>query len=146
MKIHLILLLILFFRLSSNAQDTCIYVSGQNQIGGLDCGVTTLAMYTADSYQWLDCDNSYNLITNQTLPYYTGENSKNVALEISYLGCVDTSNCYHICSIGIEELKNKNRKLIKVVNYLGVESEIKPNTLLIYIYNDGTKEKVFRIE
>jgi hypothetical protein len=48
--------------------------------------------------------------------------------------------------IGIEEqhLKN-NKKLIKVVDIMGRETENKPNTLLIYIYSDGTSEKVFRL-
>tara|TARA_B100000508_G_scaffold141092_1_gene146379 strand:- start:24050 stop:25459 length:1410 start_codon:yes stop_codon:yes gene_type:complete len=36
-----------------------------------------------------------------------------------------------------------SKKLIKVVDLTGRETEFKPNTLLIYIYSDGTTKKVF---
>jgi len=36
--------------------------------------------------------------------------------------------------------------VIKIVDYLGRETEFRPNTPLIYIYSDGTAEKVFRVE
>lgn len=49
--------------------------------------------------------------------------------------------------IGLEEnYLGENKKLVKVVDLLGRETEIKSNTTLIYIYNDGTMEKVFRVE
>ncbi len=38
------------------------------------------------------------------------------------------------------------KELIKIVDLMGRETEDKPNTLLIYIYSDGTTEKVFRVE
>lgn len=50
------------------------------------------------------------------------------------------------CHVGIHELQSEPRKLIKVVDLMGKETEIKPNTLLIYIYNDGTTGKVFKVE
>lgn len=49
--------------------------------------------------------------------------------------------------IGLEEnYLNENKKLVKVVDLLGRETEIKSNTTLIYVYNDGTMEKVFKVE
>jgi hypothetical protein len=36
--------------------------------------------------------------------------------------------------------------LIKIVDYIGRETQPKPNTPLIYIYSDGTTKKVFNIE
>jgi hypothetical protein len=49
--------------------------------------------------------------------------------------------------IGIEEnYLDKDRTLVKVVNLLGRETKIKANTALIYVYSDGTSEKVFRVE
>lgn len=50
-------------------------------------------------------------------------------------------------AIGLEEyFLVENKKLLKIVDFLGKETEIKSNTTLIYIYSDGTTEKVFRIE
>jgi len=47
--------------------------------------------------------------------------------------------------LGINEL-SINKKLIKIIDLIGRETEYKPNTPLIYIYNDGTIEKIFKIE
>lgn len=47
---------------------------------------------------------------------------------------------------GLDELTTLHKNLIKIVDLMGRESEDKPNTTLIYIYSDGTTEKVFRIE
>jgi hypothetical protein len=35
---------------------------------------------------------------------------------------------------------------VKIVDIMGREVNEKPNTLLIKIYSDGSKQKVFRIE
>jgi len=37
-------------------------------------------------------------------------------------------------------------ELVKIVDYLGREIEGAPNTVMIYIYSDGTSKKVFRLE
>ena len=44
------------------------------------------------------------------------------------------------------ELLPNQKELIKIVNLLGQAVEYQPNTVLIYIYSDGTSEKVFKIE
>ena len=49
--------------------------------------------------------------------------------------------------IGLEEEDLiTNRKLIKVFDIVGKETVIKLNTMLIYLYNDGTTERVFKVE
>ncbi len=60
---------------------------------------------------------------------------------------------YDNISIGInppialeENYSNQNKKLVKVVDLLGRATEILSNTTLIYVYDDGTSEKVFRVE
>jgi uncharacterized Ntn-hydrolase superfamily protein len=53
----------------------------------------------------------------------------------------------HNCSVAnIEELINKDKELVKIIDYMGRETNFKPNTVLIYIYNDGTVEKKVVIE
>ena len=41
---------------------------------------------------------------------------------------------------------SQKRELVKIVDYLGRETKYKPNTFLIYIYNNGETEKVFNAE
>ena len=48
--------------------------------------------------------------------------------------------------VGIEELKQSKKEVVKVVDLMGRETEEVPNTILIYIYSDGTTEKVFKAE
>ena len=46
----------------------------------------------------------------------------------------------------IPELYSKDKELIKIIDILGRETIVKPNTPLIYIYSDGSSERVFEIE
>lgn len=46
----------------------------------------------------------------------------------------------------LDKFELGEKQLIKVVNLIGNETEDEPNKLLIFIYNDGTVEKVFRVE
>ncbi len=46
----------------------------------------------------------------------------------------------------IPELYSKDKELIKIIDILGRETIVKPNTPLIYIYSDGSCERVFEIE
>jgi N-acetylneuraminic acid mutarotase len=39
-----------------------------------------------------------------------------------------------------------DKKIIRVIDLMGRKVEDKPNTLLIFVYSDGTTEKVFRVE
>lgn len=60
--------------------------------------------------------------------------------EIAYL--CDTNN-----PLSINTLENKEAKeLIKIVDLLGRETEFKSNTPLIYIYSDGSTERVMELE
>ena len=143
----IILLLALHFSAHSQITDTCDYVAQNNTLGGLDCAVVSTAPYTADSYQWLYCDSLFTPIPNQTSDWYTGTTTSIfIALEVTVYGCIDTSYCQYVCTPGLEELYANNIELIKIVDLMGRDSEDKPNTLQVYIYSDGTTEKVFRIE
>ena len=53
---------------------------------------------------------------------------------------------YGFSASRITEIADSTKKLIKIVNLLGQETEFKPNTSLIYIYDDGSTEKVFQFE
>lgn len=78
-------------------------------------------------------------ISGTFLLYYTYTDS---------LGCSSTDSSFLTIDncLGIEELLNGSKKLIHVFDLNGRESEDKPNTMLIYIYSDGTTKRVYRVE
>jgi hypothetical protein len=72
---------------------------------------------------------------NQQVYYYIDE----VCVSTSPFTCANNN-------VGLSELPKSEKHLIKIVDSMGRETENKPNSLLIYIYSDGTTEKVFRAE
>lgn len=109
-------------------------------------GNTLESNQASANYQWLDCDAELAPITGETGQSYMPAASGNYAVEISIQGCVDTSSCELISIVGIEELKGLKKELIKIVDLLGRETEFKPNTQLLFIYSDGTTERVMEVE
>ncbi|MBL4653328.1 MAG: T9SS type A sorting domain-containing protein, partial [Flavobacteriales bacterium] len=55
------------------------------------------------SYQWVDCGNGNAPIVGETGSSFTSTNNGNFAVEVTQNGCIDTSACYSITSIGIIE-------------------------------------------
>lgn len=149
MKSYLHIFFLIYFNINTFCQisDTCDYVSQNNYLqDGLDCVILSSTPFTPESYQWLNCSNSYSIILNDTTYIHTKGETHYLALELTYLGCIDTSDCVYVCFYGLEELKTKNIELISIFDPLGRETEDKSNTLLIYQYSDGTREKVYKIE
>ena len=57
-----------------------------------------------------------------------------------------SNQCDNACSnqvTGIQSVKFERRSLVKVMDYLGREVPVTFNTPLIYLFNDGTVERVF---
>ncbi len=48
--------------------------------------------------------------------------------------------------LGIDEISIENKKVIRYLDITGREVPFKSNTFLIYIYDDGTAERVFKLE
>jgi len=50
-------------------------------------------------------------------------------------------------TVGINTFESNNKmELVKIIDFLGRETEFKPNTPLIFIYSDGTRERVMKLE
>lgn len=75
----------------------------------------------------------------------------------SYIYCYGQNNMELWNSIGVpgncnlslnleEQINTPTKTLIRVTDLMGRETGSKPNIVLIYIYNDGTTEKVFIVE
>jgi hypothetical protein len=42
--------------------------------------------------------------------------------------------------------ENNTKAVVKIIDLMGRVTEFKPNTVLIYVYSDGSTEKVFKVE
>lgn len=66
-------------------------------------GNTLSSNATGATYQWLDCNNSYAIISGETNQSFTAIQNGSYAVEVTQNNCIDTSACISITSIGIEE-------------------------------------------
>ena len=73
----------------------------------------------------------------------TANHSVNIDSHTTY-----SNECLIDCSIGLNKLSANDamKTLVLVTDLLGRKTEEKPNTVLIYVYSDGTSKKVFRCE
>ncbi len=109
-------------------------------------GSELIANQLVAAYQWLDCDNNYAVINGEMNQSFTPDVTGNYAVEVNMNGCIDTSSCFLVDYTGIEELIQMEKELVKIVDFMGRETKYKPNTPLIFIYSDGTVERVMKLE
>lgn len=75
-------------------------------------GLTITATNPNATYQWLNCDSNYAAISGETNPTFTATTNGNYAVELTENGCIDTSSCVSITTIGIVENNFGNGLLI----------------------------------
>lgn len=81
--------------------------------GGISDIITTLVEdsikvnITNATYQWLDCNNDYALISGANESYYKALAEGSYAVQITKAGCVDTSNCFEYLLTGINNNINQ---------------------------------------
>jgi hypothetical protein len=56
------------------------------------------------------------------------------------------NTAFDIGTLSLQEFYLEDKELMKITDLLGREVTDRPNTYLIYVYKDGTKKKVYRIE
>jgi hypothetical protein len=81
----------------------------------VDSAETLIANQNNAEYQWLNCDSAYKIVQGATAKEFKPGDSGNYAVEITYLGCIDTSEC-----------KNIQIETITLNNLVG-ESSLFPN-------------------
>ena len=69
---------------------------------------TIIAIQENADYQWLDCDNGYLNISGAKDQSYKISRSGNYAVEISQMGCIDTTDCFSLNLVGIIETNFEN--------------------------------------
>jgi len=86
-----------------------------------------------------------NLLTCIEVDYaaYSSANWTGIDSQTSFSeNCNYPSNCF---TTSLTEL-NSSKILIQILDLMGRETTFKPNTPLIYVYDDGSTEKVFSVE
>jgi len=84
---------IITVNLTINTADTSLTQAGNILVSNAN-GAT---------YQWLDCTNGDAAISGEIAKIFTATANGNYAVEITQNGCIDTSACYAITSVGIQE-------------------------------------------
>jgi hypothetical protein len=59
------------------------------------------------NYQWLDCNNGYTLLINDTNQSFTPLISGSYAVSLTSNGCVDTSGCFNLIVVGNDHLSSE---------------------------------------
>ena len=89
----------LTINLTVNTIDTNVLVNG-----------AFLTSYvTGGTYQWLDCNNSFAAIAGATSQVFQATANGSYAVEITKNNCTDTSACYAVANIGLDELSFSNQ-------------------------------------
>ena len=92
-------------------------------------------------------ENNENInINGETNQSFTASSSGNYAVIVTANECSNMSDCVLINFTGTGNLSNTSKTLIKILDLMGRETNFKPNTPLIYVYDDGSTEKVFSVE
>jgi hypothetical protein len=81
-------------------------------INNLDTSITQngtelTAIDISANYQWLDCNNSYALLINDTNQSFTPLISGSYAVSLTSNGCVDTSGCFNLIVVGNDHLSSE---------------------------------------
>lgn len=63
------------------------------------------------TYQWLNCDNNYAAIAGEKSQSFTPGSSGNYAVELTENGCVDTSECVEVNTIGTINISGKSFRI-----------------------------------
>jgi hypothetical protein len=70
------------------------------------------AVLAGAAYQWVDCDYNYAIIPDADLQTYAANSSGNYAVVVSMSSCSDTSSCYNVRTVGVEDQNEEENTLI----------------------------------
>jgi uncharacterized delta-60 repeat protein len=72
---------------------------------------TLTADQATATYQWLDCSNGYAAITGEINQSFVATIDGNYAVEITLNGCVDTTTCFTVFGLGLENVTETNVRI-----------------------------------
>jgi len=98
------------FNIAGGAANGCdslvtlnLIITNVSDLTTITSGTTIMANNASADYQWLDCDNGHAAIEGETGQSFTATANGNYAVQLTENGCVDTSDCVNITSVGIIE-------------------------------------------
>jgi Leucine-rich repeat (LRR) protein len=147
--------------LSNNTFLTDLYCE-YNQLTSLDVSNNTVLIRLHCFFNQLECLNIKNGNNNNMIIFLADANPNLTCIEVddaewstaNWDVIDDASSFSEDCnypencddsSVGISELTT-SKNLIQILDLMGRETSFKPNTPLIYVYDDGSIEKVFSVE
>ncbi len=89
---------------NTSAQTQNIVMGNTVNVNVTQVGSLLSASATGATYQWLDCNNGYALVSGQTNQAFTPIITGNYAVEVTENGCVDTSACFLVDFTGLNNL------------------------------------------
>jgi FG-GAP repeat/Secretion system C-terminal sorting domain len=87
-------------------------ITGVTNLSTTISGETITANNSSATYRWLDCNNNYAVINGQTGASFTPTVNGNYAVELTQNGCIDTSACVAILTLGIIENSFGNNLIV----------------------------------
>ena len=133
---------------------SCAY----SQLASLDVAQNASLVYLNCRDNQLTCLNVKNANNTNFSGFYADANPNITCIEVDDVAYSNanwtdidaqtsfSTACSSPCAVGLNELSNSPKQLIKIVDLIGRETTFKSNTSLIYIYSDGTAEKVFKLD
>ncbi|MFT6282950.1 MAG: hypothetical protein ACJA0U_003088 [Salibacteraceae bacterium] len=110
---------------NNSATHTLTNVNGCDSIVTLDLTINNVSDLTTSvsgieitatnsnaSYQWLDCDDNNSIINGENGQSFTATANGNYAVELTENGCIDTTNCIAITTVGIVENTFENELVV----------------------------------
>ncbi len=85
-----------------STQDQNVNITGLD-LSVTQTGFTLTSNSTGSTYQWVDCNQSFNTIPGETNVDFTPSSNGSYAVIVTNGSCVDTSACIDITGIGFEE-------------------------------------------
>ncbi|GAB5416562.1 MAG: hypothetical protein Crog4KO_34000 [Crocinitomicaceae bacterium] len=121
---------------SASFSENCCNID--NSISNVGLGSIELqAGELGATYQWVDCDNSNQAISGETTQSFEPTSNGNYACVIDNGSCSDTTDCFAVTTIGIEETfysqfsisPNPARSTINIQSEIAIENVSIQNTL-----------------
>ncbi|MBL0331103.1 MAG: T9SS type A sorting domain-containing protein [Bacteroidetes bacterium] len=80
---------------------TNLIVNSVTDITTTTTGATIMANNASATYQWLDCNNSFAILPGETSQSFSSLSNGSFAVQLTQSGCIDTSTCVLITSVGL---------------------------------------------
>lgn len=111
-------------------------------------GLTLTASHTGANYKWLNCNNNFSIVPGETSQSFTATSNGSYTCEISLNGCIDTTACYVINTVGLVSIElNESINIYPnpVINVLSIDSKYEIQEVEIYSIEGLLIEKVYNV-